>query len=93
MSRKINKFFVNYWFSKTIINKNKDKIKPLVNAISNKFLREIFVLNIISLTKTRQVIIKKCGTTNYSNYYLVLNNFIDILKLVELLIKDSIFKK
>ena len=79
---RVNKFFVNNRFSETIIKKNKNKVKPLANAILDKFLREMVALNIISLAKTRDVMTKKSGAINYGNHHLVVNNTIDILKLV-----------
>lgn len=57
--RRINKFFINDKFGKTIIKKNNDKIRLSANTILNKFLRKIVILNIISLAKIREVITKK----------------------------------
>lgn len=74
------KNFVTNLFGKTIIKKNKDIIKLLANAILDKFLRKMVALNMISLIKTRDVIVKKYSTTNYGNYYLVVNNIINVSK-------------
>lgn len=52
MSGRANKFFADDQFDKTIIQKNKDKIRPLANTTSNKFLKEIITFNIISFAKT-----------------------------------------
>lgn len=71
MSRRANKFFIDNWFSKTIIRKNKDKIKLLANTISDELLKEIIILNIILLVKTRKTIARESGATNYGNHYSV----------------------
>lgn len=86
-------FFANNWFGKTIIKENKNKVKPLINVILNKFLKKIVMLNIILFTKTRKVIAKKSDTINQDNHYLAINNTINISKLVQLLVKNGIFKK
>lgn len=36
---------------------------------------------------------KESSTTNHDNYHLAINNSINISKLIQLLIKDSIFEK
>ena len=90
MLERANKFFIDNWFGKTIIKKNKDKVRPL---ISDRFLREIVALNIISLAKTREVMARKSGATNYGNHHSTVNNILDILKLVQLLVKDGVFEK
>lgn len=90
---KSNKFFADNRFDKTIVKENKKKVRPLANATLNKFLRETVALNIILLAKTREVMARKIGVTNYGNYYLVVNNTIDILKLVQLLVEDGIFEE
>lgn len=87
------KFFENNWFSKTIIKENQNNIKSSANTISDYFLREIIVLNIILSAKIKKVMIRKSGTTNYDNHYLKMNNTINISKLVQLLIEDSVFKE
>lgn len=92
-SGKINKFFVDNWFFETIIKENKDKVQPSANSIQDKFLKEIVMLNIISLVKTKEVITRESGTTNFYNHHSTVNNTINILKLVKLLVKDSIFEK
>lgn len=81
MSGKINKLFTNSWFGKTIIKKNKDKVKLLANTISNKFLREIVILNIISFAKNKKVMAKESGATNHYYYHSIIKNTIDLLKL------------
>lgn len=87
-------FFVNNQFGETIIKKNMDKIKSSSNAvISDKFLKETIMLNIISLAKTREVIIRKCGTTNHDNHWSAVNNTINVLKLVQLLVNKNVFEK
>ena len=69
MSGRANKFFADDWFSKTIIKENKDKFRPSANAILDKFLRETIALNIISLTKTKEVMARKSSTTNHDNHH------------------------
>lgn len=91
--RRANKFFANNCFSKIIIKENKDKIRPSANAILDKFLRETVTLNIILFAKTRDVIVGKNSAINHSNYYLAVNNSVNISKLVQLLIKDSVFEE
>lgn len=81
-SGKTNQFFANDQFGKTIIKENKDKIRPLLNTTSNEFLREIVALNIISLIKIRKVIVRKSCSIHQDNYHLVVNNTVDISKLV-----------
>lgn len=56
-------------------------------------MRETVVLNIISLAITREVIARKNGATNYGNHCSAVNNTVDVLKLVQLLVKDGIFKE
>lgn len=68
-SRKLNKFFVDNWFNKIIIKENKDKVKPSANATLDKILKESVTLNIISLTKTKEVIARHSGATNYGNHH------------------------
>lgn len=68
-SRKPNKFFVDNWFNKIIIKENKDKVKPSANATLDKILKESVTLNIISLTKTKEVIARHSGATNYGNHH------------------------
>lgn len=91
--RKANKFFVDDQFNETIIKENKNIVKLLANTILDEFLREIVVLNIISLTKTKEVMVKKSDATNYGNYHSAINNTINILKLVQLLVNDSVFEE
>ena len=50
-------------------------------------------MNIISLAKTREVMAKKSGATNHGNHYSAINNTIDVLKLVQLLLEDGVFKE
>lgn len=90
---KTNKFFVVDLFVEIIIKENKDKVKLSTNATSEKFLRETVMLNIISLAKTREVIAKESGIINYSNHHKAKNNTIDVLKFVQLLVKNSIFEE
>lgn len=59
-----------------------DKVKPSINIILKKFLREIIALNIKSAIKTNEIIVRKGNAINHSNYYLVINNIIDVLKLI-----------
>lgn len=59
MLKKTNKFFINNQFDQTIIKKNKDKIRLSANTILDKFLKEIIALNIISLAKTKEVMVRK----------------------------------
>ena len=82
MSGKANKFFADDWFGETIIKKNKDKVRPLTNAILDKFLKETVMLNIISFAKTREIMARESGVTNHGNYHLVVNNTDDVSKLV-----------
>ncbi len=91
MLEKINKFFANDRFGKTIIKENMDKVRPSANATSDKFLRERVVLNIISLTKTRKVMARESGVTNHGNHHSAINNTINVSKLVQLLIEDCVF--
>lgn len=93
MPGKANKFFADNWFGKTFIKENKNKVKPSANAILDQFLKETVVLNIISFAKIREVMTRENGTTNYRNHHLVINNTIDILKLIFLLVKDGNFEK
>ena len=82
MSGRANMFFADDQFGKIIIKKNKDKVRLSANATSDEFLRETVMLNIISLAKTREVMGKETGATNYSNHYSMVNNTFDVLKLV-----------
>lgn len=62
--RKPITFFVDDWFDKTIIKKNKDKVRLLANTLLNEFLKETVALNImISLVKIREVMTKKMVPT------------------------------
>lgn len=88
-----NKFFANNWFGKTIIKKNKNKVRPSANTTLDEFLKETVALNIISFAKTRKVIAKKSGAIEHSNHHSVVNNTVDVLKLIQLLVKDSIFEE
>lgn len=87
------KFSIDNWFDKTIIKKNKDKVRPSANAILHEFLKEIVALNIISLTKTRKVMNRENGAVNHGNYYSAINNTIHISKLFQLLVEDGMFEE
>lgn len=80
--RKINKFFTNNWCNKTIIKKNKNKIKLSINITLDEFLKEIVILNIILFAKTRIVMVRKNNVINYDNYHWVVNNIVDVLKFI-----------
>lgn len=56
-------------------------------------MKKIVTLNIISLAKTKEVVVRKSGIINYSNHHSVINNIIDISKLVQLLVKNSVFEE
>lgn len=88
-----NKFFADDWFDETIIKKNKDKVRPSENTTSDKFLREIVALNILSLAKTREIMIRESGAINHGNHHSVVNNTIDVSKLVQLLVEDGVFEE
>lgn len=92
-SGRANKFFADDRFGETIIKENKDKVKSSANAISDEFLKETVVLNIISLAKTREVMARKSGATNHGNYHSTVNNIVDVSKLVQLLVEDDVFEK
>lgn len=62
--------------------KNKNKVKPSVNTILEEFLRETVILNIISLAKTRKIMIRRSGITNYGNHHSIVNNTINNSKFV-----------
>lgn len=49
------------------------------------------ILSIILLKKTKNVIVKKNKIINYKNYYFLINNTIDILKLIQLFVKKCNF--
>lgn len=82
ISKRANQFFVDDQFNKTIIKKYKDKVRLSVNIILNKFLKKTIVLNMISFTKTREIIVRKNSATNYDYYYSAINITINISKLV-----------
>lgn len=90
---KANSFFRNNWFQKTIIKKNKNKVKLLINTIADKFLIEIVIINIILFAKIGEAMTKKIDTTNYNNHHSIVNNIINISKLVQLLIENNILEK
>lgn len=77
-----NKIFADDWFGKTMIKKNKNKVKLSANATLDKCLKETVALNIISLAKTREVMTRASGATNYGNYHSSINNIIDVFKLI-----------
>lgn len=92
-SRRANKFFADNWFGETIIKENKNKVRPSINAISDKFLQETVALNIISLAKTSEVMARESGATNHGNHNSMINNTIDILKLVQLVVEDVVLEE
>lgn len=55
-------------------------------------MKEIVVLNIISLAKTKEDMAQKNSATNYDNHHLTVNNIVVVLKLILLLVKNSSFK-
>lgn len=77
-----NNFFADDQFGETIIKENKDKVRPLANTISDKFWKETVTLNIISIAKTKEVIVRESGATNHDNHHSAVNNIVDVLKLV-----------
>lgn len=79
--RKPNKFFADNQFDKNIIKK-KNKFKLSANAILNKFFKEAVIFNIISLAKIREFMARVNSTTYYNNHHSVVNNIINISKLV-----------
>lgn len=92
-SGRANKFFADDWFGETIIKEYKDKIRLSANTILDEFLKETVALNIISLAKIREVMARKTSVTNHGNHHSAINNTFNISKLVQLLVKNSIFKK
>lgn len=54
-------------FGERIILLNKEKVRPLENVKSDKFLREVVALNILSLWKCREAMLRTTGATLYGN--------------------------
>lgn len=50
-------------------------------------------MNIILLAKTRKVRARKSNVINHGNHHSPVNNIVDVSKLIELLIQNSILKK
>lgn len=50
-------------------------------------------MNIISLTKIKEVIARESGSTNHGNHYSAVNNTVNVSKLVQLLVEDGVFEK
>lgn len=92
-SGKANIFFANDCFGETIIKKFKDNVNLLANAISDKFLKKIVALNILSLAKIRKIMAQKSDATNQGNYYSMINNIVDVTKLVQLQVEECVFEK
>lgn len=92
-SGRLDKFLVDDLLGKSIIKKNKDRIRPLANATSDEFLGETIALNIISLAKTREIMARESDVTNHGNPYLAVNNTVEVLKLVQLPVKIDVFEE
>lgn len=65
-----------------LLSKKKDKVGSLANTTLDKFLKKTIALNLKSFAKTREVMARKICTPNHDNYHSVVNNILDISKLV-----------
>lgn len=59
-----------------------NKVQSLVNIILDGFLKETIALNIIILAKMKEVMARKSDITNHNNHPLVINNTVNVSKLV-----------
>ena len=80
-------------FGKKIILLNKEKIHLSANIISDKFLRETVVINIVSLWKCQEVVFRATGATLYGNCHSFAIRLPDILLFVKHMIEHSLFYK
>ena len=92
-SGKTDKFMANNWFGKKIILLNKDKIYLFANATSDKFLKEIIAINVISLCKCQEVVSHTTVATSYSNCYSLAAKRLDISLLIKHMTEEFPFYK
>lgn len=83
----------NNQFVKKIILLNKEKICLSANTISNKFLRKIIPMNMISLWKYQEVVSYATEKTLYGNCQNLAVKLPNILLLIKHITKGSLFYK
>ena len=83
----------NNWFSEKIILLNKNKICLSVNAISNEFLREIVVINVMFLWKCQEAVSRATKAISHGNFHSFAAKLLDISLRVKHMTKDSLLHK
>ncbi len=80
-------------FSERIILLNKEKVCPSANASTDEFLREIVLMNVISLWKCREAVSRAIEATLHGNCHSLTTKVPDISLLMKYIIEDSVFQE
>lgn len=80
-------------FGEKIILLNKEKVQSLVNAKSDKLLREVVALNVLLLWKCRKAVSRTTGVTSHGNRHSLVAKLLDISLLIKHIAGDSIFEE
>ncbi len=88
-----DKFMANNWFGKKIILLNKKRIYLSINISSNKFLREIIVINVIFLWKYQEAVSHIIRATLHINCHSFVAKLPNVSLLIKYIIEDSLFLK
>lgn len=83
----------NDHFRKRIILLNKEKVRPLVNIKSDKFLKEVVALNILLLWKCKAAVLCTTGATLYGNRYFLVAKLLDVSLLIKHIADNSILEE
>ena len=90
-SKRADKFMANDRFGKKIILLNKKMICPSVNVLSDEFLRETVIMNMIFFWKCQEAISRTIRTTLHGNCHSFAAKLPNILLLVKNMTKNSLF--
>lgn len=91
-SGRLNKFYADDRFGKTIIKLCKEKVRPSSNASSDKFLQEIIAPNVLSLWKIKEVMAGAIQSTSHGNHHSPVGSTSDLSLLVKILVEDKVFE-
>lgn len=80
-------------FGERIILLNKEKVRPSANVKSDEFLREVVALNVLSLWKCREAVLRTTGATSYGNRHSLVAKLPDVSLLIKHMAGDSIFEE
>lgn len=91
-SKRSDKYCANNCFEKTIIKKNKDKVRLFANAKSHEFLKKMMGANIIFLVAIKEVLDRESSATRYGNHHSIISRMVEVSTFIYHLVKKSVFK-